>query len=99
MMLQKENLLVQITVGDLQQLIKEAVKEEISEITKTIQLTSEGSLSNDDLLTKKATAKFLNVSETTLYLWNRDKILIHKKINNRVYYLKSDLLNKIKTAA
>lgn len=99
MMLRKENLLVQLSVGDLIQLIKEAVKEEISKITDVIKLNSKESETDSVLLTREETAKLLRVSTTSLYLWNRDKILEHKKISNRVYYLKSDVMNKLKIVA
>ena len=99
MMLQKENLLVQLSVGDLQQLIKEAVKEELQKITNVIKLNPKEPENESELLSRKQTAELLNVSETTLFLWNRDKVLEHKKLNNRVYYIKSEVLNKLKTVA
>jgi predicted RecB family endonuclease len=99
MMLQKENLLVQLSVGDLQQLIKEAVKEELQKITDVIQLNPKDSENEHELLTRKQTAELLKVSETTLFLWDRDKKLENKKIGNRVYYIKSEVLNKLKTVA
>lgn len=92
-------LLVQLSVGDLQHLIKEAVKEELNKITNVIQLNPKEKENESELLTKKQTAQLLKVSECTLFLWNRDKILEHKKIGHRVYYLKSEVLNKIKTVA
>ena len=99
MMLRKENLLVQLSVGDLIQLIKEAVKEEISKITDVIKLNSKENESESGLLTRAETARLLRVSTTSLYLWNRDKILENKKISNRVYYLKSDVMNKLNSVA
>lgn len=99
MMLQKENLLVQLSVGDLQQLIKEAVKEELQKITNVIQLNPKEKNNEPELLTRKQTAELLKVSETTLFLWNRDKVLEHKKLNNRVYYLRSNVMNKLNSVA
>lgn len=96
---QNNQLLVQLSVGDLQHLIKEAVKEELNKITDVIKLNPKESENESELLTRKQTAELLKVSETTLFLWNRDKVLEHKKLNNRVYYLKSEVLNKIKSVA
>ncbi|WP_292948263.1 helix-turn-helix domain-containing protein [Olleya sp. UBA1516] len=50
-------------------------------------------LNNDEYFTRKQAAKFLHISETTL--WNLDKtqILPAKRLNGKVLYLKSDLLN------
>lgn len=92
-------LLVQLSVVDLQHLIKEAVKEELQKITNVIQLNPKESENELELLTRKQTAELLKVSETTLFLWDRDKKLEHKKIGNRVYYIKSEVLNKLKTVA
>lgn len=92
-------LLVQLSVVDLQHLIKEAVKEELQKITNVIQLNPKESESESELLTRKQTAELLKVSETSLFLWNRNKVLEHKKIGNRVYYIKSEVLNKLKTVA
>jgi len=99
MVLKKENLLVQLSVGELQQLICEAVKQELSKITDVIKLNPKESENESELLTRKQTERRLNVSSTTLFLWNRDKILEHKKISNRVYYLRSDVMNKLNSVA
>ncbi|WP_374552515.1 DNA-binding protein [Flavobacterium sp.] len=92
-------MLVQLTANDLILLIKEAVKEELQKITNVIKLNPKEKESEPELLTRKQTAELLNVSETTLFLWNRDKVLEHKKLNNRVYYIKNEVLNKLKTVA
>ncbi|MFK7058584.1 helix-turn-helix domain-containing protein [Flavobacterium oreochromis] len=99
-MTEKNNqLLVQLSVGDLQQLIKEAVKEELNKLTEVIKLNPKESEQDSNLLTKKQTEELLKVSATTLYLWNRDNVLPNKKIGNRVYYLKTDVYNKLNTVA
>ncbi len=92
-------MLVQLSTNDLFQLIKEAVKEELNKITNVIQLNPKEKENESELLTRKQTAELLKVSETTLFLWDRDKKLENKKIGNRVYYLKSEVINKIKTVA
>lgn len=93
------NILIQISKNDLKQLIQEAVKEEMSKINDAIRLNPKESESKSDLLTRKETAELLKVSETTLFLWNRDKVLEHKKLNNRVYYLRSNVMNKLNSVA
>ena len=92
-------LLVQLSVRDLQQLIKEAVKDELQMITSVVQLNPREKNNEPELLTRKQTAELLKVSETTLFLWNRDKVLEHKKLNNRVYYLRSNVMNKLNSVA
>lgn len=99
--MQKPNneMLVQLTANDLMLLIKEAVKEELNKITNVIKLNPKEPENENELLTKKQTENLLNVSSTTLFLWNRDKVLENKKIGNRVYYLRSEVLKKLKTVA
>jgi hypothetical protein len=48
---------------------------------------------SDEYLSRKEAAEFLKVSETTL--WNLDKtqVLPAKRLNGKVLYLKSELLN------
>ncbi len=92
-------MLVQLSTNDLFQLIKEAVKDELRKITNVIPLNLKEKENESELLTRRQTAELLKVSETTLFLWDRDKKLENKKIGNRVYYLKSEVINKIKTVA
>ncbi len=89
----KENLLVQLSVGDLQQLIQEAVKEELQKINELIQLNPK--TETPELLTREETAKLLHVSYTSLYHWNNNGILKAKKISKRVFYFRSDVMDKL----
>ena len=99
MTVQKQNLLVQLSVGDLQQLITDAVKQELQKITELFKLNGKDSKEESELLTRDETAKLLQVSTTTLFIWNRDSILKAKKMNSRVYYLRSDVMSKLKAVA
>jgi hypothetical protein len=98
MMNQNEKLLVQLSVQELQELIAKSVTEEVNKLIKVIQMIP---AENDEnkVITREETAKLLNVSLTTLYLWNKNDILKNKKINSRVYYLKNDVMNKLKLVA
>jgi predicted DNA-binding transcriptional regulator AlpA len=93
----KSNLLVQLSVGDLQQLIQEAVKEEMTKITKVIQLQPQKEI--PELLTRDQVTKILQVSLTTLYHWNNDGTLPAKKIGKRVYYQRSIIMDKLNNVA
>ena len=99
MMLNKANLLVQLNVGDLQQLITDAVKQELQKIADVIKLNPKESEKESDVLTRDETAKLLKVSTTSLFIWNRDSILKAKKIGRRVYYLKSEVMSKLNAVA
>lgn len=91
----KESMLVQLNVEDLQKLIKEALKEEITKITDVIKLNSKTSENESEVLTREETAKLLNVSFTSLYHWNKDGSLPAKKINHKVYYQRSMIMDKL----
>lgn len=48
-----------------------------------------------ELYSRKEVSELLNISYSTLFNWNRDGILRSRKIGNRVYYLKSDVISKL----
>jgi DNA invertase Pin-like site-specific DNA recombinase len=93
-----QKLLVQLSVLELQELIAKSVTEEVNKLIKVIQMIP---TENEEIkvITREETAKFLNVSLTTLYLWNKNNILKNRKINSRVYYLKNDVMNKLNSVA
>ncbi|MFC0776566.1 helix-turn-helix transcriptional regulator [Flavobacterium sp. HJSW_4] len=90
----KSNLLVQLNVGDLQQLIQEAVKMELQIIANLF--AEKPQEKESELLTRKEVCKLLNVSETTLFHWNNDDTLPAQKIGSRVYYQKAQIMEKLK---
>lgn len=92
----KSNLLVQLNVRDLEQLIKDAVKEEITKITKVIQLNPK--TETPELLTREEVTKILKVSYTTLFHWNNSGELSAQKIGKRVYYQRSIIMDKLKVS-
>lgn len=97
MIVNKENLLVQLNVSDLQQLIREAVKSELENITEVFTTRKKDSEEESEIISRIDVCKLLKVSTTTLFLWNKNNILKAKKIGNRVYYLKSDVMDKLKS--
>lgn len=95
---QNEKLLVQLSVNELQELIAKSVTDEVNKLIKVIQMIP---AENDEnkVITREETARLLQVSLTTLYHWNKKNILKNKKINSRVYYLKNDVMDKLKLVA
>ncbi len=93
----KSNLLVQLKVSDLEQLIKDAVKEEITKITDVIKLNTK--TETHELLTREEVGKILKVSFTTLFHWNNDGTLPAQKIGKRVYYQRSIIMHKLNNVA
>ncbi len=80
----KEFLLLQLKVSDLQQLIKDAVNEEPQKNEKVILLKPKSDF--QVLITPKKVMSLLKVSRSQLYHWNKNGKLPALKINNRVYY-------------
>ena len=90
--------IIDLQTSDLVSLIKETVASEFqrfSNLMATIPKEDE----QTKIITRDETAKMLNVSLTTLFHWNRNKILEAKKIGSRVYYLKNDVLSKLNEVA
>lgn len=95
--MKEKQLLVQLSTGDLQQLIKDVISQELNKVASVIKPHQKGFENKSELLTKKQTEELLKVSSTTLYLWNRDSILKHIKMGNKVYYSYKDVMNKFNT--
>lgn len=85
--------LINLSVNDLTDLISNCVKAELQKVNDIIP--SHPKSDSNELLTREETAKLLDVSLTTLFIWNRDGILKYKKISNRAFYLRSDVMNKL----
>jgi predicted DNA-binding transcriptional regulator AlpA len=48
-----------------------------------------------EILTRYETMKLLQVSSVTLHNWHHNKTLPAQKLGGRVYYQKSDIMNKL----
>ncbi len=81
--------IIQTTPSELSALISESVKKEIESLKKELEKN------NDTLLTRKETCQFLDVNPATLWRYEKKGKLLSKKIGNRVYYLKSDVLQAL----
>jgi excisionase family DNA binding protein len=87
----------QLSMEDLSQIIRDAVKSELQKNNEVIQLNPQKEA--PELLTREEVAKMLKVSYTTLFLWNRDNKLEAKKIGKRVFYLRSEVMNRLNPVA
>lgn len=87
----------QLTIEDLSLIISEAVANELQKVSTLI--TPKPTQKENELLSRDETSKLLKVSFTTLFNWNREKVLEAKKLGKKVYYLKSDVLNKLNNVA
>ena len=72
---------VMVSLPDLREFFAELVAE--TEAAKPVE--------EEKYLTTDEVSKLLNVSQNTLWRWNRDKYLCHTKIGRTPFYLKSDV--------
>ena len=82
--------LIQITEEKLTSSIVESFKKEIEELKSQFQPQQP-----TEWISRNDVAKMLGVSHTTLYSWNRKKILIAYSIGNRVYYKHDEVNNAL----
>jgi len=89
-MVQNKVLFSQISLDDLGLLIEEKVTKAVEKIVKNQQSPQE-----KNLYTRKEASELLDVSFTTLFLWNNQGILKAKKIGKKVFYSKEDILSRL----
>ena len=83
----KCNILLQASLEDLTNLIKDGVKSQLEDFKETFNTHNP-----DELLTRTETCKFLQIDSSTLWHWtNKGKVLAYG-IGNRRYYKKAELL-------
>ena len=79
--------LLNITPHDLTNLIKEGIKSELSELTKSVH-----SDESNPHLTRKETAKYFGVSLNCINDWCRKGIITPYKVGQRTYFKRSELV-------
>ncbi|RXP64549.1 DNA-binding protein [Lutibacter sp. HS1-25] len=82
--------LIQITEEKLTETILEGVKKELEQFKKQFQPKQPA-----EWISRNEVAKMLGVSFTTLYSWNKKKILIAYSIGNLVYYKRDEVNNAL----
>ncbi len=78
----------------LMQMLKKLLKEEFKHLIQNLK-TKE----SDIYLTRKEAAAFLKISETTLWSLDRTQVLPATRLNGKVLYRKSQLLDFSKQSA
>lgn len=89
--------LIDLTKTDLANLISETVSVELKKVINL--MNSQPEKEESKIISRSDTSKLLGVSLTTLFHWNNNNILKAKKIGSRVYYLKNDVMDKLKAVA
>ena len=82
------------TENEFKTWIREAVKEILN--VPAAQNDKEAALAQEPLISRKEISRFLNISLVTLNDWMK-KGLPNHKVNGRVYFQKSEVLEYVKT--
>ena len=85
--------LVNVPLEVMAKTIREIVASELQKIKEIIVPTPKDD--SDKIMTREEVCKLLKVSNTTLFHWNNDKVLVNHKIGRRVYYMKADVMAKL----
>lgn len=84
--------IVVIDIEGLEQLVRTAVREEITQLERTAPSDAQ-----ETYLTAKEIAQLYRVSTVTVYAWIREKVIPFIKINKRLRFPKSKILEHLKT--
>lgn len=82
--------LVNVPLDIMANTLREIVATELQKVKEII--VSSPKDDSDNVMTREEVCKLLKVSNTTLFNWNNDKILVNHKIGRRVYYRRADVL-------
>ncbi|MEH1007457.1 helix-turn-helix domain-containing protein [Winogradskyella sp. ECml5-4] len=83
--------IIQTTPLELSSMISESVKTELEKFKKELSKSN----SDEILLTREETCELLSINLSTLWSYTKKGKLPSKKIGNRVYYLKSEVLEAL----
>ena len=81
-----------LIVKELKEGFREIIREELR-----ANRSNEPDMSPGERLTRRQAAKFLEVSYQTMYHWTRDGILKEHGAGKKKFYLKSELIEVIKS--
>jgi len=85
-------LLHEISPEDLQETIRQAVREELNAFLLEFKVQKDDA---DELLSRAEACELLKVSLTTLWNWTKSHKVIAYSIGNRIFYKKKELLDSL----
>lgn len=88
----KTILLHEISPEDLQDVIRQAVREELKTFLLEFQVHKDDT---DVLLSRAEACELLKVSLTTLWNWTKSNKVIAYSMGNRIFYKKKELLESL----
>ena len=87
--------LLSITPNELRDLLRKVINESLDARLKNL-LQESPAETDDQLLTRRETAKLLHVSLFTLRVWERRGVLRPRRISRRVLYMKAEVMEALK---
>ncbi len=85
--------IVNVSLDEMSSVIRNILAEELKKVGEYLKPEIKEDEGLEQYLTRKQVCKILDVSTTTLFLWNKSKILVNHKVRRRVYYKKEDVFN------
>ena len=85
--------IVNVSLEDMANTLREIVASELQKVKSLLTETPKDD--SDKIMTREEVCKLLKVSNTTLFHWNNDKVLVNNKIGRRVYYMKADVMARL----
>ncbi len=85
----KQNEVVVFSIEQVRQLVTETTEKVVMEMLKNAH-----KLNDDILLNVKETCEFMHISRCTLNKWTKDNILPHIRKGGRIFYKKSDIMER-----
>lgn len=82
--------IVNLSVSDLTELISNCVK---AEFQKVVSLAIQPQKIETEILTREEVKDLLKISYTSLWKYNKQKTLVAKKANGKVFYMRQDVMN------
>ncbi|WP_430814639.1 helix-turn-helix domain-containing protein [Carboxylicivirga sp. RSCT41] len=81
--------------NELKQLLREVINEELNNVSLDVQPVVE----DKELLSRKEASKFLGCSLTSLYNYQKNRLIPYHQVGRKILFSKSDLLNHLKISA
>lgn len=88
--------MINLSVSDLTELISNCIS---TELQKVVNLTTQPQKPESEILTREEVKDLLKVSFTSLWKYNKQKTLIARKANGKVFYMRSDVMNLLNNVA
>jgi len=88
----KCSILLQVSLEDLSQLIKNGIKSEFYDFKKELN----NKTVKDDLMSREQVLELLQINPSTLWHWQNSKKIIVYKFANKNYYKRSEILESLK---